>query len=125
MSNESQKFQFPLQLFTVQTQSSSRTLEGNNQLLYFVVNMRMSLCALHFFISDFIVTINDVLSICSSHQLPCTDITESGEEITLPHVVGMETVCLSQVECVIVVYRIPTVPDWFSKGREEEEEVWE
>lgn len=26
---------------------------------------------------------------CSSLQLPCTDITESGETTTLPHVVGM------------------------------------
>ena len=33
--------------------------------------------------------------------MPYTDITESGEEITLPHIVGME----AQFKCVTVLYR--------------------
>lgn len=76
----------PLRPSTVQTFHYSKQQKffflGKTQLLHFVLNVRMKLHALYFLF----------LSFCVFFQLPCTDITESGELLTLPHIVGMETV---------------------------------
>ncbi|KAM9335395.1 evolutionarily conserved signaling intermediate in Toll pathway, mitochondrial [Symphorus nematophorus] len=34
---------------------------------------------------------NDLDAEVTVHQLPCTDVTESGEEVTLPHIVGIQS----------------------------------